>query len=151
MTENKLRKYLRRPFPSLPSDSAKAVKHIVLSDSKAGYLKSQFTEQDQVNVTWWFRSGARTHEQLRYAEWKLVREFERETEIILYCWLGTCDLTCKSGKFINLRFAEREQGVSFLTDRLRCLLALSDRFPGLRVVLLEVPPISISEWNPEIT
>ena len=120
------------------------VKHIVLADSKAGYLKSQITfELDQVSVTWWFRPGARIHEQLRFAEWKLPKEFEKADSIVLYCWLGTY----KSVKYIYLHFPEVKEGVSFVPERLKSVLELRERFPALRVVLLEIPPISIVEWN----
>ena len=146
MTERKLTKYLARPLPDLSLQSN--VKYIVLSDSKGSYLKDQvFDSRESRHIIWWYQGGARTAEQLQFAKRKLGRELEGGQKVLLLCWLGTCDLTAKRGKYISLRFSQIDEGVCFLTERYRSLLALSSTFSGLTVVLLEVPPISIVEWN----
>ena len=146
MTERRLTKYLERPLPS--TCLHRNVKYIVLSDSKGGYLKNQVSGLcGSTDIIWWYRGGARTAEQLEFARRKLGRELVGGQKVILLCWLGTCDLTEKRGKFIQLRFSEIDEGVCFLTDRYRSLLALSSSFTGVTVVLLDIPPFSIVEWN----
>ena len=56
-------------------------------------------------------------------------------------------MTKKEGKFIDVRFINVVEGVSYLKERFSCLLGLQDRFPSVKVFLLAIPPISVVEWN----
>ena len=62
MTENKLKKYLKIPLPPQTGAVNKTTKHIVLSDSKAGYLRSQSSDASEcLDIVWWYRSLRHDH------------------------------------------------------------------------------------------
>ena len=84
MTENKLKKYFKIPLPPQTCVVNKTTKHIVLSDSKAGYLRSYSSDASEyADIVWWYKPGARTEEQTRFAEWKLRREVDRSDSMNL--------------------------------------------------------------------
>jgi len=60
MTERKLRKYLSKPL--LPLEGHKILTPIILTDSKARYLKDICTSQIEPKIIWRYKSGQSTKE-----------------------------------------------------------------------------------------
>ena len=66
---------------------------------------------------------------------------------MLYVWLGICDLTCKKGRFIELRHTDDSSAVVYLKDQVDKYLKLVASFPSVSIVFLEIPPYFKVEWN----
>ena len=102
MSQNQLNKQIRR-LESKISDSELNFTPIIVSDSKARYLEQEVIAPVERKLVWWFQSGASAKDQLHYIKDNLEVQLQRYPRIILYIWVGTCDLTKKEGKFIYLR------------------------------------------------
>ena len=64
----------------------------------------------------------------------------------LYVWLGTCDLTEKSGLFIKLR-SEGNDRVNHVCETYREIYKFIANFPTIKLVFLELPYFSVYIWN----
>lgn len=77
----------------------------------------------------------------------LTNKVNQFGNIVLYIWLGTCDLTFKSGRFIELRHDRDDIAVAYVTSQIDRFNSFISRFPSVTPVFLEIPPYSIQEWN----
>ena len=68
-------------------------------------------------------------------------------QIVIFVWLGTCDLTKNKGSFISLQHGTDEEAVSYLPNRIQNFCSFAARVPSVKLVFLEIPPYSIVEWN----
>ena len=64
-------------------------------------------------------------------------------KIALYVWLGTCDLTVKSGRFINLRHHCNVSANEYLVGFIGRYVKFINQFPSVKVVFVEIQPYSI--------
>ena len=75
---------------------------IVLADSKGFLLKREESVSDWMRFEWVGKSGLTTEGGLRLLRAELTRKINEQGKYWVYVWLGTCDLTNKSGKYISL-------------------------------------------------
>ena len=77
---------------------------VILSDSKGANLEAAVDPQchPENKIKFWYRKGKRVNEQYLWLKDNLHTELQKldTHHITLYIWLGTCDLTEKSDKFI---------------------------------------------------
>ena len=148
MSANKLEKYLNSDL-HLNVDSINLKHRVLLSTSKGKYLQNEIsTFPTASNILWWCKSGARCYEQVEFARRQLPYLMRTQSKpVVLYVWLGTCDITEKKGKFIYLRHGESDDRVRSVLDSYNQIVALSRNFPSLDIVFLEQPPLSVYEWN----
>ena len=115
---------------------------IVLSDSKAKYLEREvnWSKHPENKIFWWYEKGADTERQLNWLKSNLEQKFEElsSRHFTLYIWLGTCDLTEKSGKFIQLR-SENNDRVKHVCDTYKEIYKFIANFPTIKLVFLELP------------
>ena len=123
---------------------------IVLSDSKAKYLEREvnWSKHPENKIFWWYEKGADTERQLNWLKSNLEQKFEElsSRHFTLYIWLGTCDLTEKSGKFIQLR-SENNDRVKHVCDTYKEIYKFIANFPTIKLVFLELPYFSVYLWN----
>ena len=79
-------------------------KPIFLSDSKARYIQSHeyFIKQFGYEIEFNFFGGARFWNYFIWLQKNLASKVEKYGDIVLYIWLGTCDLTVKHTEYQNV-------------------------------------------------
>lgn len=139
MSFSKLTKFLERPFEV----SSLSCQPVLVADSKGNYLRRQF-ESSEIDVPIRFvcKSGATFRQQFYFLQANLHRF---HTNSVFFIFLGTCDLTSKRGRFIQLS-SEDESSVRQTIDYIDRFNALIRR-NGSKIVFLEIPPYSIVRWN----
>lgn len=143
---SKLQKYVNIPI----RDPGRLRKHpILVSDSKGNYLRthSDLIEQFGYNVEFQCRGGAIFVDQFYLLQSNLRKKVHQFGEIVLYVFLGTCDLTLKKGKYIELRHDNDHAAVSYLLFQINRFLNFVSNFPSVSIVFLEIPPYSLQAWN----
>ena len=150
MSNGRYRSYLRRA-PGLNQDLPQGRKvAALLSDSKGSYLQEWVSNDSkdsriQENIQWWLKSGRTTLDGLTWLIRKISHKQKRHGDLHIYRWLGSCDLTGKTGRFIFLKDTYvRESAI--LSDALEQFdqLARRKRFP---ITFFEIPYFSIVEYN----
>lgn len=154
MTENKLKKredQLRQKVwekcDSLrPSRSTTA---IIISDSKGRYLNRSSDLIPEClfrNIEWWCKSGANIRDTFAWLKQNFDRKTSSFTNITVYLWLGTCDLTQKSGNGKIELCASDNSKVELIRENYKEIKQfLISR--GCTVLILETPLYSIKKWN----
>ena len=66
---------------------------------------------------------------------------------VLYIFLGTCHLTLRKGKYIELRHDNNALAISYLQYQIIRYLQFVFRFQPVFIVFLEIPPYSIETWD----
>lgn len=120
---------------------------IVLTDSKGRYLEDEVYAGIEQDIIWWANS-AECKDQYDFLVQNLegtLRQYPNK-DIVLYIWLGTCDLTVKEGRFIYLR-SKHSDSVRTVTNCFRDIYNFVRQFSRVRCVFLEIPPYSIYNWN----
>ena len=83
----------------------------LLSDSKGPYLQdwvSSNSKDSEVkqDIKWWWKRSRTTPEGLIWLTRKFNRKLRSYGDLHIYCWLGSCDLTGKTGRYIFLKDTE---------------------------------------------
>lgn len=119
---------------------------VLLSDSKGRYLKCATSGKSglQAKIKWACKSGASTSDRF---EWlsknidKLTTEYEK---VSVYLWTGTCDLTFKTGKYVQLQKNNPVQSFQTACEK---IVQLVEGKPNVKLTILHVPYYSIETWN----
>lgn len=123
---------------------------VILSDSKGGSLEAVVDPQShpENKLRFWYRRGKGVHEQYEWLRDNLQSELAKlgTSHITLYIWLGTCDLTEKSDKFIKLR-TDDSTTVDSVCRGLKDIFDFTRQFPTITLVYLDIPYYSIYLWN----
>ena len=75
---------------------------VLLSDSKGCTMKEQVRINPESYIEFWCKKGATAEDRLDYLQENLSQNLTRLNQITLFVWIGTCNLTTKSDKFIEL-------------------------------------------------
>lgn len=135
---------------------------IFLSDSKARYILDYryLMEEFGRSIDFQFRSGARFLDLFFWLQKNLHHKVNQYGKIVLYVWLGTCDLTAKKSEFITV--GSRNKKVTYIdlrheTDTSAVLYVKQqiDKFrqfvshfrSAVKIVFLEIPYYSIEKYN----
>lgn len=132
---------------------------ILIADSKGNYLKyhSDIIENFGYTVDFECRKGARFVDYYYWLRDNLQRKVHQYGRIVLYIYLGTCDLTHfiqsdpltrrRRQNFIELRHNDDRIAVEYLRYQIDRYFHFVASFPTVSIVFLEIPPYSIQEWN----
>lgn len=145
MSNSKLVKYLDRPV-----DRKLLVSQPVLvSNSLGKYLRKHLDllKQFQLYLHFECRPGARFTDFYPWLNQNLRALLEKYNHLTLYIWLGTCDVTRKSGKFISLLSDNSQFIVDKVVSHIDRYISIVKEFKKVKLVFLEIPPYSIVEWN----
>ena len=121
---------------------------VILTDSKGRYLRKVPDKRDQTErkIQWLGRSGFNLTNAVDLLSSKKIRSLLRFHNCVhLYIWIGTCDLTSKGRKFIDLRKPTKKT-LQVLCRNLdiiksRCLAH------GVQLTFIQIPYYSIQHWN----
>ena len=147
MSLTKLNKYLSKVDPSsLNVPHSKTP--VLLSDSKGRYLQDEIGRFYGIenDILFWCKSGATCREQYDYLVRKLETTLQSYPAIVLYVWVGNCDLTEKTGPVIELKTRD-SSSVKAITDCYRDIYNFVSKLPTVDLVFLEIPPYSIYHYN----
>ena len=121
---------------------------IILSDSKAKHLKYERSLPVEFNIVWWYQSGATAHDRYLFLKDNIEQAVNRYKNIVLYVWLGTCDLTkFIDSKCIDLVSDVSNSSVNDLIRNFRNIYTLISQYETVELVFLEIPVYSIVCWN----
>lgn len=145
MSNSKLLKYLERPLKSKSLIS----KPVLISDSKGVYLKRHLDlfKKSRIVVQFECRPGARFADFYPWLKKNLSNLVQQHGRITLYIWLGTCDKTHKSGRYIDLRYVDSTLCVKNIVQYINLFVSFIGQFKEVVPIFLEIPPYSIVEWN----
>ena len=147
MSFSKLNKFICKP---IENDGRSLIrKPIILTSSKGFYLRNNLDILNDygVNADIICKAGARFADYYPWLQRNLANKVKCHDKIVLYVWLGTCDLTVKTGKFINLRHHSNELANQYVTTHINKYIHFISQFESVKLVLVEIPPYSIVEWN----
>lgn len=126
-----------------------AVTPIIISDSKGNYLKRQ-VRNTLPHITdkfvWWCVGGATIERQIRWVRQNLQRELSRLGPVVVYVWLGTCDLTSKRDNGQIFLQEQDNTRVDYIEQKYKELIEYLQT-QGVQVIALEIPLYSIKYWN----
>lgn len=122
-------------------------KVVLLSDSKGSYLKSQLrnTERDQIEIITVKGATARTQRLTQ----ELFRNYSHESNPTIIIWLGTCELTYKTGNEVKIdESVNKQRQISNIIDNYTNLKSkILEHIPNANIIFLECPYYSIERWN----
>ena len=144
MSNNKLKKYLKRKLPV--TEGEKQLTPCILTDSKGRYLRELCNSDIEREIVWWDYSGRTTSKGYSWLVDNLDRQITRLGNVHVYIWLGTCDLTTYDHSFISPS-SESDTTIKSICDIYRQIIQLIRDRPNCRLTFLEIPVYSIVEWN----
>ena len=127
---------------------------IILSDSKAHSIRNAFYNTAQhiktpFPVRVWCTSGSRAHHCVLKLKENINSAVHKYGHILIYVWVGTCDLTRKnSNGIIALRTPASKQTVHDIVNEYREMIEVARPY-GDRVIIrfLDIPVFSAVKWN----
>jgi hypothetical protein len=145
MSEKKIRDYLQTQRS--PTLGSRALKPVILSDSKGNYLKDQVLHPEDRQIVWWNKRGTNIKNSLHWLEKNIKSKINELGNIHLYIWLGTCDLTTKDKDgTISLATQHSETSKNVL-EELKKFKLLLQPYPNSKITFTEIPHYSITKWN----
>lgn len=156
MSASNWKKYVDKP---LEFNGVLTRQPILIADSKGNYLKqhADLIEQFDYFIDFECSPGARLVNYYYWLQRNLSRKVRQYGDIVIYCFVGTCDLTRfiesnptekrKRQKFIELRHSSDFEAVQSLIYEINRYLKFISKFPSVKIIFLEIPPYSIREWN----
>ncbi|CAG2190666.1 unnamed protein product [Mytilus edulis] len=142
MSIKKLNDYLKKP--DLPIKGGKALTPVLFSDSKGNYLERQIRPGIIRVIKFWREKGRTTKRGVQWLRDNIATKIGQLDNISIYVWLGTCDLTYYNykTKYIE-QHPDPSEAIKDTVDNLNEIVKIVQNYPGCKVTLLEVPPISI--------
>lgn len=147
MSNNRLNKNIDNATASSSSQSYSDLnwKPVVLSDSKGRYLKLAVNKAIhlETQIQWCYKGGAHTEDTYLWLTRNIENLLKKYGKIVMYIWLGTCDLTKKVDKFIYFN----EDVVPLIKNKFERFKTLGDKYNNLKIHFLHIPFYSIEKWN----
>jgi hypothetical protein len=130
MSENKLRMFNKQ---TPPLTGKKRLQPIVLSDSKGRYIEKfyrDFTEKQLIIIS---QSGLKAEESKQWLKRNILvdRKIIEHGDIWLYIWIGTCNLTSKSKKYIALRSQANEE-IEYIKTIFKEIIEIIETIPRIK-------------------
>ena len=156
---SKLEKYLEKGLVKPNLDRPQKKLAIVVADSKGSYIRDRLRCFDiNTTILWWCIGGGTTNGQFTYFSNHIKDALKSYSEVVVYLWTGTCDITEKVkilnsyGKYMKTNYIRlQNEDVQETTNDLRQkYTAFSDfckTLEGVTLVCLEIPFYSIQAWN----
>lgn len=142
MSLHKLQSYNAEPF-SLKYSNFTA---ILLTSSK-GFSIQKHSDLIKPNfISFQNKAGGKFPERFSWAQHNLSKQLEYFGNIKLFVWLGTCDITQKSGKYCSLSHGSDSEFMSYVTYWVDKFIVLCQSL-GVPLSFINIPPYSISIWN----
>lgn len=151
MSLSKVKKNVENLSEKLPSIGNLKKIPVVLTDSKGYYLEAQVNKHShpENKIIWWWQSSQGVEERFNWLRANIQHKISElgSLYITLYIWVGTCDLTKKSGRFIKLAAPDNFSAVNRLCRFYKDIYEYISAFPTITLIFLELPFYSIYFWN----
>lgn len=156
---SKLEKYLEKGLVTPNVDREQQILAIVVADSKGNHIRERLKYFDiSTKVVWWCKGGGTTTSQFTYFSNHIEDVLKDYSEVVVYLWTGTCDITEKVrhlnsyGKYVKTNQIKlQNEDVQGVTDDLKQKYTVFSDFcktlEGVTLVCLEIPFYSIQAWN----
>jgi len=148
MSEKKLRDYLQTPRS--PTVGSRALRPVILSDSKGNYLKDQVHHPEDRQIVWWNKRGTNIKNSLHWLEKNIKSKIKELGNIHIYIWLGTCDLTTKNKNGTISLATQHFETSKNIFEQLQKFKLLLQPYPNSRITFIEIPHYSITKWNSRV-
>lgn len=156
-TQAKLQKYVDRP---IVFHGRLRKQPIIIADSKGNYLRQHGSDifQSFCHIEFECKGGARFAEYYNWLNRNLTSKVNQFGNIVLFVFLGTCELTkistfsrgsgyARVKRYIELRHSDDNTAFSYVRGQIDRFYQLVSNYPTVSIVFLEIPPYSIQEWN----
>lgn len=120
---------------------------VLLSDSKGFYLKGQVRANPERFIEFWGNRGDNSDDCLNFLRNHLASEVQRLQHISLFIWIGTCDLTRKTGKFIDVSSHDSSSAYKLIDKLKQIYTFVRDFKDSVQLTFLRIPIYSIYHWN----
>lgn len=145
MSVQRLSKYLERTERDLIDLGSTSRKLIIVSDSKGRQLREQASSDERNYIVWYIKPGKGSRYIINFVIENIDSWIRRYGSILLAIWTGTCDLTRKVDRFIDINDRVTPQSIVEQYER---LTQIGQRYGNnLHIVFLECPYYSIEIWN----
>lgn len=147
MSASKLQKFVEKPFKDIPAKLP--WRPVIITSSKGFSLRRNL---DLINkfgfdIEFHCKAGARLDSTYGFLSDLLPSLVRKHDKIVLYVWLGTCDLTTKLGPYISITHATQAECSNYVHHWVDKYADLVGLFPSVKLIFLEIPPYSIQVWN----
>ena len=144
MSNNKLKKYLKRKLPDISGN--KHCTPIIISDSKGNYLHDFVQTEIELELRWYCVKGRTAEQGYIWLQQNIDQLITRLQSIHIYIWLGTCDLTKYFHPFVSLSSCDDSKLQSVISVFHKYAELVKSK-PECHITFLEIPTYSIYEWN----
>lgn len=117
----------------------------LFTDSKGADIKDHLPSSVSDNFHVIFKKGATSYDRAHLNS--LLREINGIEEPIVLIWLGTCELTTKTGKYLKLNNYPYQTIEFTLTQYRKVKYRIHKTNPSAIVLFIECPYFSINRWN----
>ncbi|MES9884548.1 MAG: hypothetical protein ABW185_27195 [Sedimenticola sp.] len=147
MSVGKLNKYLERnQEPVSIGGPTKTL--IIVTDSKGNKLRNNVSSIFEREIIWQAKPGRTSKQATFHIKNNIERWVERYKNILVVLWTGTCDLTRKTGIFVDLNSSEEDSVQSIIAEYENVSEFIANKFKDhAKLLILEVPQYSIEIWN----
>jgi hypothetical protein len=130
MSENKLRMFNKQ---TPPLTGKKRLQPIVLSDSKGRYIEKFYRDSTEKQLIIISQSGLKAEESKQWLKRNILvdRKIIEHGDIWLYIWIGTCNLTSKSKKYIALRSQANEE-IEYIKTIFKEIIEIIETIPRIK-------------------
>lgn len=146
MSLSKLEKYLDKPIESPQRLSSRPI--LVTSSKGFSLLRNLDLIKClgfELEINCW--PGANFNQTYNWLKSNLAGKQRNYGDITLYIWIGTCDLTSKKGKFIDLAQNSDNECEEFIHFQIDRIVSFVKNFSTVKLIFLDIPPYSIVSWN----
>lgn len=112
-----------------------------MSDSKGFAIKRRIGLNF---VEFWCEPGWRTAPAIDFLEKTLKANCNKK--YLLYVWLGTCDISVKTGKFSSVRSWDNS-AIELILSQYRRLVTILSQYPNSKAKFIEIPCFSVLAYN----
>ena len=140
---------LKSQIEKLRLDPLKTPKRtpVLLSDSKGFCLERQVRVNPERFFEFWCFKSYTASDSLLYLQQNLQSHVQRLGNITLFVWIGTCNLTTKTGKFIDVTSHDSSSAYS-LIEQLKEIYKFVRTFgDSVKLVFVHIPVYSIYHFN----
>lgn len=147
MSVAKLVKYLEKNSEVEPGAPPKKTL-ILVSDSKGCKLRNNVTTRLEQKIVFQCKPGRTTLQAKIHIQNNIQTWIGRYKKVLIVLWTGTCDLTSKTDKFIDLQEQNEDSVLSIISEYENISSYINEKHKNnADIIILEVPQYSIEIWN----
>lgn len=120
---------------------------VLLSDSKGLNLQNEVRVNPETFIHFWCYPGATAEHRLQYLKDNLAGQLASLEKITLFVWVGTCNLTTKTGQFIEITSTNTDAAYALINTLKEIYHFVRTFGDDVKLVFLHLPLYSIYKYN----